>query len=68
MKTIEIKLALTEEEWAELANAVQSKLNLVRRGDYGDGEEPGDNESWAATLGRVLEHVVGKIEEQGLAW
>lgn len=66
--TTDITLSLTEEEWSELANAVQSKIILIDRGDYGVGEEHGGNERWAATLTRVLDHVAEKLEEKGLAW
>ena len=66
--TIEIKLTLTETQWSELANALNSKIILIERGDYGEGESDGDNERWVAVLQRVLDHAVTKIKEKGIAW
>ncbi len=65
---IEINLSLTETQWSELANALHSKIILIERGDYGEGETDGDNESWVAVLQCVLDHVVTKIKEKGIAW
>ena len=68
MRKIEIKLALPKELWSELANTLESKIRLIERGDYGDGENPGDNERWIADLNRVLEHVVERMQKKGISW
>jgi len=66
---ITIKLELTDEEWAELANAIDSKIRLIERGDYGGGEEAdGEDEQWITTLNRILDAVTDELDERDIPW
>ena len=67
-KEVTIELTLTEEEWCELANALESKTRLIERGDYGEGEKEGDNEEWVAMLGSTLDKVAKELKAKGVSW
>lgn len=63
-----IELSLTHEEWCEVANAVESKIRLIERGDYGMGEEEGGNQKWVATLESALCKLGTALEVNGIGW
>ncbi len=48
-------MKLTKEDWAEIYNAVDTKLGRVRAGDYGEDEQA---EEWADHL-LSIEHKIG---------
>ncbi len=48
--TFSLTLSLTENEWAELVYALDSKAKLVEDGFYGESDADTDTEAWARTL------------------
>lgn len=64
----EITINLTEEEWSEVANAVDTKLARVRRGDYGPEDNPGDDEKWALTLQSALGKISTALDAADVTW
>jgi len=67
-KLVTIKLSLTEDEWCEVANAVESKMRLIEQGDYGEGEAPEDNEKWVKTLTGAMGKIETALQENSVTW
>jgi hypothetical protein len=55
-----------EHVWTEVWNAVQGKANQVDNGDYGEGEQPGDNERWVADLNAAAKILGDEMEKKGV--
>lgn len=53
---------LTKAEWEEIAAAVQSKIWLIQKGEYGPEDEPGQDADWL----RDLVSIQNKIGIDGL--
>lgn len=64
-----IPLRLSDDEWCELANALETKIALIERGDYGDGEEnKGDDETWIATLRAAYNKIADELQKRGIPY
>lgn len=64
---IQIPLELTDNEWAELYYAIDSKMRLVDNGTYGD-EAVVDTAAWVATLRKVRDHVHERLVANHVAF
>jgi len=67
-ESVTLELTLTRAEWAEVANAVESKACLIERGDYGEREGLSDNPIWIAVLRAALGKITEVFENNGVSW
>lgn len=65
---VTLTLTLTRDEWCEVANACESKARLIERGDYGVGEEEGENEAWVETLESAYNKIGEVLEENEVTY
>jgi hypothetical protein len=65
---VTIELTLTRDEWCEVVNAVDTKSNRIRRGDYGEEENAGDDARWIATLESAKKTRAEALDEKGVVW
>jgi len=49
-KLITLRITLPETAWAEVYEAVQSKILAIDNGAYDPEDQPGDNAKWTADL------------------
>jgi hypothetical protein len=62
-------LVLTKEQWAELVEAIGSKVARVERGQYDDlcdGFDSFDKDKWIADLKALQEEVLKALASQGV--
>jgi len=64
----ELTIDMSETEWRETINAIESKIRLIERGDYGEGDEPGDNEKWLRDLRGALTKMDVALQIAGIPW
>jgi hypothetical protein len=64
----QIKLNLTKVEWCEVANALESKIRLVQRGDYGEGDAEGENEKWIEDMQGALRKLIKELHKNKISW
>lgn len=64
----ELTIDMSEAEWCETANALESKARLIERGDYGEGDEPGKNEKWLRDLRGALTKIDAALHAAGIPW
>lgn len=57
---IAITISLTEEEWAEVMNALRSKADLIENGDYGEEDE--ELEFYPDRWEQTLRDIYAKLE------
>ena len=69
-KKVTISLTLSEVSWSEMINAVESKIRLIERGDYGDGveDDDADNVRWLANLNAVFEKLQDALHSKRIDW
>lgn len=64
---ITLTISLTRDEWGELLEALYSKANLIRNGDYGEEDMLGFKpEDWAKELGRIEAEITAIANKNGL--
>ena len=59
---VEVKLTLTEAEWAEVANALQTKISLVAAGDYGIDV----GKDWVRQLRSAYNKLTKRLKAEGI--
>jgi hypothetical protein len=50
-------ISLTQEDWAEIYYALDTKSLALRRGDYAPEDEPGEDARWVAHLEAIKEKI-----------
>ena len=65
---VTLTITMSDTQWAEVANSLESKARLVKRGDYGEGENAGDNEKWVIDLKAALNVISTEMEKKGVSW
>lgn len=64
---VTISIALTREEWCEVANAIASKENAVVQGVYDEVDvQERDSEKWAKTLRSAYFKVTSALDFHGV--
>ncbi len=66
-KIVTLKITMDRIHWAEIANALESKIRLIERGDYGE-DDVGGNKKWIADLEVALKNVSDALAKKGLHW
>ena len=64
---MEIAFRLTEEQWAEIYYAVDTKLKLVESGHYGNDPDLGDAH-WAADLTAIKSKLEQEFKKGGVTY
>lgn len=59
-------LKLSREDWIEIAEALWTKLNQIRNGDFGESDDTCDIEQWADDIEKVID-VIGEEAEYAIA-
>ncbi len=67
-KLVTLKVTMTEEQWQEVPSTLESKIRLIERGDFGEGEGPTDNDEWVVCLGGALAAIEKAFKEKGIRW
>lgn len=65
---VKIELELSESQWCELANAVGSKIALVRNNAYGELDDDHDPEAWARELESVYNRIADELQKRGVPY
>ena len=67
---MKVTLDLTKVEWCEVANAVSSKANDVRRGRYGEPDpiDVFDPEEWANELDAAYNKIAAELDKEGIPY
>ncbi len=68
MALVKIELEMSEEEWAEVANALDTKSLRVSNGEYGPEYIPGTDAAWAACLDSAHTKVTEALQKRGVPW
>lgn len=50
-------IGLTETDWQEIYQALNSKVTAIREGQYDDEDEPGFPAEWADWLDRIMDAI-----------
>ena len=68
MALVKLELEMSEEEWAELAYALETKAKRVADGEYGPEHIPGANKAWAACLDGIYVKVTSVLTSKNVPW
>jgi hypothetical protein len=67
-KKVEVILTLTESQWCELANAIATKIDRVRRCEYEDMDDEHDPEAWVKELESIYNRVADELQKKGVTY
>ena len=66
---MKIELDLTKKQWAELINAVHTKAEQIRNGDYGELEEDlEDLANWENELNEIYYTLTDFLDKHNIAY
>jgi len=50
-------VTLTPSDWVEIYYALDTKATMIKRGDYGPQEHPGDDRKWVTHLRSIMRQI-----------
>ena len=64
---MKLTLDLTEDEWAEIPAALETKIHWIKDGDD-EARISSRDAQWVATLRSAFEKITNKMQLEGIPW